>query len=115
MKKHDRKTENKIVKALNNTCNELMSDSVGFCWLTHFVDYADVSKSLRMVCVFDTNLSLVKAQREGLAQAIPSTVERYLKKEGILVFNVESAVYLDTEENGADVNSPGWCRKYSSS
>lgn len=112
MKNSDRKTENSIVKALKGVCDVLLNDTKGFCWLTHFVDYANVSQSLRIVCVFDTNQALLDAENEGLTRTIPDLAATHLEKEGLGISSIEKAVRFDTEENGADVNKARWCRKY---
>ena len=113
MKKSERKTENKIVRALHSVCDALLVDTAGFCWLTHFVDYSNVPQSLRIVCVFDTIMALKLARDEEVTRRIAGLADDYLQKEGLFIPQIEKAVFLDTEENGADVGSSRWCRKFS--
>lgn len=112
MNKNDKKTENKIVRALNSVCDILKFDIEGFCWLTHFVDYANVPQSLRIVVVFDTDLSLANAKGHGLEKTITALAGTHLVKEGFVIAHIEQAIFFDTEENGAEVENSKWCRKY---
>ena len=67
MRKADKKIENLLCNALNKVCDTALTDVVGFKWITHFVNYKDVSGSLAIVCVFDTNdeLSGALAAHQG--------------------------------------------------
>lgn len=115
MKKDDKKTDKKIVKALNNVCDTLTADVAGFCWLTHFVNYANVPQSLRIVVVFDTDMALSKALGGRLKKTVSALLEKQLEKSDIFIADCEKAVLFDTEEQGADVDSTRWCRKHASS
>lgn len=114
MKKKYKKTENQIVKALNSACDTLIRDADGFCWLTHFVNYANVSQSLRIVVVFDTDQALNNANDHGLKNSISALVVKHLEKNEIIVTDSGKAIFFDTEENGADVNNNHWCCKHHS-
>ena len=112
MKKSDRKTENQIVKALNAVCDTLTDDVEGFCWLTHFVNYANVLQSLRVVVVFDTDQALSNAESSGLRKSISALVLEQLENNMICVANSSKTVSFDSEMQGADVNNTYWCRKH---
>lgn len=112
LKKADRKIERKIVRALTDICNCLKPDTEGFSWLTHFVDYANASNSLRIVCVFDTDQALNRARDAGFIQRFPTLAKNQLETEGLDILHIEKVVYFDTVENGADVSDTRWCRKY---
>ena len=112
MNRSERKSEQRIVSALKCVCDELTLSTPGFCWLTHFVDYTNVSQSLRVVCVFDTESALASARQKEATASISSLVEAHLKKEGLLLSSVDLSVLFDTEEKGADVDRPKWCRQY---
>ncbi len=114
MKKENKKTDKKIVRALSNVCDTLTAELEGFRWLTHFVDYANVSQSLRIVIVFDTDLALADAVRAGLNETVSGLVKEQLEKSGILISNSEKALLFDSEERGADIDSVQWCRKHTS-
>ncbi len=112
MKKDDKKAEKKIVRALSKVCDTLTAELEGFCWLTHFVDYANVPQSLRIVVVFDTELALSKAQGEGLQETAFALVGSQLEKCDIFIADRVKSILFDTEEKGADVDSTRWCRKH---
>ena len=114
MKKDNKKTDKKIVRALSNVCDILIVELEGFCWLTHFVDYANVSQSLRIVIVFDTDLALADAVRTELKKTVSGLVKEQLERSGILIVNCEKALLFDSEERGADIDSVQWCRKHTS-
>lgn len=114
MNKSDKKTEKQIVKALNTACDSLMGDVEGFCWLTHFVDYANVSQSLRIVVVFDTDQALSDADASGLRKTISALVVKQLENHAIVIVDSEKTIHFDTEQQGADVNNTHWCRTCSS-
>ena len=112
MKKHDKKTEDAIVRALNDVCETMKIESTGFTWLTHFVNYSSFPQSLKLVFVFDTNQSLEDAKNKALFQKIFKLTESHLKRESVHIKRIDKTVFFDTEENGADFNDVGWCRKY---
>ena len=112
MNRSERKIEQRIVSALKRVCDELTLSTPGFCWLTHFVDYTNVSQSLRVVCVFDTESTLTSARQKAVTASISSLVVAHLEKEGILSGSIERSVLFDTEEKGANVDRAKWCRQY---
>jgi len=112
MNKTAKKTENAIIKALNEVCETLKEKQHGFVWLTHFVDYDDFPNSLKIVFVFDTNQNLINAKNETLFKTIFELTGSQLKKQSVHIKRIEKVVFFDSEENGADFNSTKWCRKY---
>lgn len=112
MRKNARKMESHIVKALNSVCETLRFQVVGFCWLTHFVDYDDFPRSFKLICVFATNQALKSAKENALASDVLLLATDCLENEGVSVEGIGRSVFFDTVENGADVDDPNWCRKY---
>ncbi len=113
MKRNEMKTENSIVKALNDVCETLKKESEGFSWLTHFVDYSKFPQSLKLVFVFDTNQNLEGAKNTTTFQTIFQLTETRLSGEGIYIKNIHKSLFFDTEENGADYENEKWSKKYS--
>jgi len=113
MNRSEKKTDNAIVKALNDICETLKEESKGFVWLTHFVDYAKFPQSLKIVFVFDSDQNLINAKNDALFKTIFDLCEARLKRESIHIKRIDKAVFFDTEENGADFENIKWCRKYS--
>lgn len=58
MRKTDKKIDNNIIKALSDACEIAIDEFFGFKWLTHLVDYSAFPKSLKIICVFDTDNNL---------------------------------------------------------
>ena len=113
MNKNDKKTENALVKALNDICESLKDQQHGFIWLTHFVDYAHFPQSLKIVFVFDNNQHLIEAKNAALFETVFQLTESRLKRESVYIKRIDKAMFFDTEENGADFDDVKWCRKYS--
>ena len=111
--KNKKKIEAAIVKAMNDVCDILKQEYVGFAWVTHFVDYQKIEQSLKLVFVFDTTESINQAKEKALFETIFELTESRLKRESISIKRIDRAVFFDTEENGADFNNTNWCRKYS--
>lgn len=57
MLKSHRKLDNQIIKALTQVCEDAKSDSQGFEWLTHTVDYRRFPQSLQVTLVFNEQVS----------------------------------------------------------
>ena len=112
MKRLDKKTDNTIVKVLNEVCESLKNESIGFSWLTHFADYTHFPQSLRIVFVFETNQHLDNAKSTARLSTITQNTESLLKQDGIVVIHADKTIAFDTEENGANIDSPKWCRQF---
>lgn len=112
MKKQNKKTNISIVRALNEVCESLKIETLGFSWLTHFADYANFPHSLKLVFVFDTNTQLESATGEATKSAISKLTDAALQREGISITRIDDFMFFDSEENGADVRSLRWCKKY---
>ena len=112
MKRLDKKTDNTIVNVLNEVCESLKNESIGFAWLTHFSDYTHFPQSLRIVFIFETNQHLEHAKSTARLSAITREAESLLKQNGIVVIHADKTIAFDTEENGANIDSPKWCRKF---
>ncbi|MFT5722412.1 MAG: hypothetical protein ACI9W6_002741 [Motiliproteus sp.] len=58
MRKTDKKIDNQLRDVLTDICETRLKGLSGFRWITHVVNYADFPKSLKIICVFDTNANL---------------------------------------------------------
>ena len=113
MQRSAKKTEQAIIKALNNVCETLKDKYIGFTWLTHFVDYNKFPQSLKIVFVFETNQHLLDAKNHKLFETLFELSESQLKKESIHIKRIDKSIFFDSEENGADFNDSNWSNKYS--
>lgn len=112
MKRTDKKLESAIVKALYEVCESLKLESVGFSWLTHFVDYSDFPQSFKIVFVYDSNQNCERARNKAQFKTIFQLTQSSLVRAGVSVKGIDKAMIFDTEENGADIDNRNWCRRY---
>ncbi|WP_407332931.1 Fis family transcriptional regulator [Enterovibrio sp. 27052020O] len=106
MRKTDKKTDKQIREMLTNVCNTALQELAGFQWLTHLVDYSNFPKSLKVICVFDTNSSLNEFEQSNHFQRFNALIQSSLIRAGINL-DVRSISY-DTEENCSRDNNGRW-------
>lgn len=108
MKKSDKKIENKLRISLTSACEELLEAVQGFEWLTHLVDYAAYPKSLKVICVFDTEENRTRSLALGENKMIFDIVQKHLSSEGINLASERKQLLLDSEENCLTQNQGRW-------
>lgn len=108
MRKTDKKIENALRAALTEACDIALEKHEGFMWLTHFVNYKVFPDSLSIVCVFDTNEQLSKANHEGLRVIIKDK----LASIDINIKDIRQNVSFDTEENCEKENNGKWHERF---
>ncbi|MFT5759121.1 MAG: hypothetical protein ACI9LM_003875 [Alteromonadaceae bacterium] len=99
MRKSDKKIENQLRVTLTNVCDIALKEFTGFQWLTHLVNYSDFPKSLKVVCVFDTNDNHSKFLVEKNSQVLSLLIQKKLFESGINIKNMGKHLTYDTEEN----------------
>ncbi|RUO29239.1 hypothetical protein CWE12_09650 [Aliidiomarina sedimenti] len=57
MRKTDKKTDREIIRQLTDLCEAAKDTHPGFIWLTHEVNYQRFPQSLKVVLVFDDEVS----------------------------------------------------------
>jgi len=108
MRKTDKKIENALREALTVACDMALEKHEGFMWLTHFANYQNFPDSLSIVCVFDTNEQLSKANDEGLRVIIKDK----LASIDINIKDIRQNVSFDTEENCKKENNGKWHERF---
>ena len=108
MRKTDKKIENALREALTEACDMALEKHEGFMWLTHFANYQNFPDSLSIVCVFDTNEQLSKANDEGLRVIIKDK----LASIDINIKDIRQNVSFDTEENCKKENNGKWHERF---
>lgn len=83
MRKTDKKVNNKIIKTLTGVCDTALNQFVGFQWLTHLVDYSAFPKSLRVICVFDSDEHLNDFLKSHNRPQFDSLIQQQLQKINI--------------------------------
>ena len=108
MKKTDKKIENALRGALTEACDRSLETHEGFMWLTHFANHQKFPGSLSIVCVFDTNEQLSKANDEELRAIINDK----LASIDIKIKDIRQHVSFDTEENCEKENKGKWHERF---
>jgi len=107
MKKSDKKRDNQIRAVLTDICDEALDRHLGFKWLTHLVSYSTFSKSLKVICVFDTNANLQRFMQIG-QNSFNEKIKKNLGAVEIPIQDVGRQIKYDTEENCDRDNGGDW-------
>lgn len=89
-------------------CDRALEKYEGFAWLTHFANYNHFPGSLSIVCVFDTNEQLAKANDESLR----AMIEQKLGSIDVKIQDIRQQVSFDTEENCKRENGGKWHERF---
>lgn len=106
MRKTDKKIDNQLRDILTDVCDDALKEFTGFQWLTHVVNYANFPNSLKVICVFDTNLNL-----NSFMSATDRNVLTILIKKKLFEINIDinsNHILFDTEENCTKSNNGKW-------
>jgi len=114
MRKTDKKIEKQLRHSLTEVCDHALAEYCGFEWLTHTVDYNAFPKSLRIVCVFDTEPQLRQFNLDGHKAELLNLIKGSLAKEGIVLNNIEQHVKFDTEAACTQQHNGNWALRLSS-
>ena len=108
MRKTDKKIDNALREALTEVCDLALEEYEGFTWLTHFASYDHFPDSLSIVCVFDTNEQLEKANDQSFRAAI----KEKLASMNVRIKDIRQHVSFDTEENCKRENNGNWHERF---
>ena len=108
MRKTDKKIENALRGVLTEACDMALEKHEGFMWLTHFANYRVFPSTLSIICVFDTNEKLSKANIEGVREIIKNK----LASMDINIKDIRQHVSFDTEENCIKENNGKWHERF---
>ncbi len=108
MRKTDKKIDNQLMLVLTDVCEISLKEINGFQWLTHFVDYSNFPKSLKVVCVFDTNENLSCFMSKDSKKELTSLIQVKLHEVDVKVKNVTDHILYDTEENCEKEHNGKW-------
>lgn len=110
MRKTDRRTDNQLRKVLTEVCDLALESYEGFQWITHFANYNNFPASLSVMCIYDTNEQLKKADVNGLRDII---LEKLLSID-ISAKDKRGLISFDTEENCRNQNGGNWDQRFGS-
>lgn len=99
MRKTDKKMDNQLCVVLTEVCEITLKECSGFQWLTHLVNYNKFPKSLKVVCVFDTNDSVHRFIATDRHDELLILIQKKLLEVGIGINNIANHVSFDSEEN----------------
>ena len=108
MRKSDKKVENQLRLALTDVCETSLKDFTGFQWLTHLVNYTNFPKSLKVICVFDTNDNLSSFIQSSGCRELSNLIQKTLFEIGINLKNITNHISYDTEENCEKNHNGKW-------
>lgn len=111
MKKSDKKLEKSIVSALTDACENALEAYEGFQWLTHLVNYDSFPDTLRIICVFDTQESLMKVSQTDLVNRFKLDIEARLISEGIKAKGITKRISFDSEEACEKEHNGHWGKR----
>jgi len=108
MRKTDKKIDNQLRAALTEVCDTSLKTFSGFQWLTHLVNYSNFPKSLKIVCIFDTNdnLSDFIAMKSNIE--FNALIQASLVDLGINIKTIDNHIAYDTEENCKKNHNGKW-------
>jgi len=106
MRKSDKKVDNQLRVTLTAVCDSALKDFTGFQWLTHLVNYENFPKSLKVVCVFDTNDNLSSFMASNSCHKLSKLIQTKLFGIGVNIKSMVTHIVYDTEEN-CDMNHNG--------
>jgi len=111
MKKTHKKIDNTLRVSLTKVCDSALENVAGFKWLTHLADYDNFPRSLKVICVFDTNKNQTLAEQQGRDAYLCDLIKRELLKENIKLADVNRQVKFDSEERCANQHGGDWSQR----
>ena len=108
MKKSDKKIERTLCDKLTEVCEASLAKTAGFEWITHTVNYSNVSTSLNVICVFDTHASVEKAENNEHGRQLRQLIVDKLAQENIALKNLAKQISFDSEEACAAQHQENW-------
>jgi hypothetical protein len=107
-KREQAQTERRLVATLTQACETAKSEVIGFCWLTHEIDYSVFPSSLKVVWVFDTLASKDQALADGLGERMVALTAQALSEADVSVTPVADHVLFDSEEQCQREHAGNW-------
>ncbi|MGJ8693481.1 MAG: Fis family transcriptional regulator [Thalassotalea sp.] len=108
MRKSDKKIDNQLRLALTDVCETALKDFIGFEWLTHVVNYDNFPKTLKIVCVFDTNEHLTSFTVNNQHLKLNALIADKLNGLGIKLNNIAQHISYDSEEDCQKKHQGKW-------
>ena len=113
MRKSDKKIDQQLRRLLTEVCTQCKNTIKGFEWLTHRVNYSNFPKSLKVICVFDSNSNLQNYLQSCKNHYLQSLINKALCELSIKMNNVNKIVSFDTEQNCQKQHNGNWAIRLS--
>ena len=113
MRKSDKKIDQQLRKVLTEVCTQCKNTIKGFEWLTHRVNYSSFPNSLKVICVFDTNVNLENYIQSHNNHYLQSLINMTLCELGIKLNKGKNIVSFDTEQNCQQQHNGNWAIRLS--
>ncbi len=111
MRKIDKKFDNQLRLVLTGICETALKEIDGFQWLTHIVNYSNFPKSLKVVCVFDTDEQLSTFVINSSKNSLTALIQVKLNEIGVKFKDVSDHILYDTEEACAKFHNGNWAHR----
>lgn len=113
MRKTDKKTDNQLRVTLTDVCETALEEFTGFEWLTHLVNYSNFPKSLKIVCIFDTDDNLARFMAEDNSRVLNTLIQKKLLGIGVVINDTTKHIHYDTEESCDRKDNGKWADRLS--
>jgi hypothetical protein len=97
-KREQARIERRLIETLTDACETAKAEIVGFCWLTHEVNYDAFPKSIKVIWVFDTQAKKQQALINGLEQRMIELTALALNEAHVQVDSLKGRVLFDSQE-----------------
>tara|TARA_R110002050_G_scaffold9504_1_gene32949 strand:- start:91476 stop:91817 length:342 start_codon:yes stop_codon:yes gene_type:complete len=111
MRRTDKKIDNQLRLALTDVCETALKEINGFLWLTHLVNYSNFPKSLKIVCIFDTDENLADFLSQTNRKGFESLTQMTLTEIDINLKKITNHISYDTEENCKRKHNGNWAAR----
>ncbi|WP_206483677.1 Fis family transcriptional regulator [Thalassotalea sp. G2M2-11] len=111
MKKTAKKIDKQLRESLTQVCEYSLEQYNGFQWLTHTVNYANFPKSLKIICIFDTEQNLKALLQSNAQLELNKQIQAALFKINITLPNATSQISYDSEEKCQQTHNGNWASR----
>ncbi|MCO8161261.1 hypothetical protein NJC38_03720 [Pseudomonas sp. 21LCFQ010] len=103
--------ERLLSQTLTEACETAKAELLGFQWLTHVVDYANVPDSLQVIWVFDSEANRQAALAAGQMQRMNDFTAMALSEAGVRLQQIERHVSCDSEQACQHSHAGDWQKR----
>lgn len=111
MRKADKKLDNQLRVSLTDVCEVCLKEIPGFSWLTHQVNFQNVSQSLLVICVFEDELSQRCFQESTGVNQLNEQINQALLSVGVKLKMPTKHILFDNEQACATSHNGNWAKR----